>query len=91
MSTAGGGDLNGDGFDDIVIGAKHESTAAFQAGAAYVIYGRSAEDFAAATADTDGVMSLADADIMVTGEQESTKRAVRSKFCRTSVAMAMRT
>jgi hypothetical protein len=73
MSTAGGGDLNGDGFDDIVVGAKHESTGADQAGAAYVIYGRSAEEFAAATEATDGVMSLADADIMLTGEAAADK------------------
>ena len=73
MSTAGGGDLNGDGYDDIVIGAKHESTAANQAGAAYVIYGRSAEEFAAATADTDGVMDLSDADIILTGEADADK------------------
>ena len=62
---------NSDGYDDIVIGAKHESTAASKR-VAYVIYGRSAGD-AAATVDTDGAMSLADADIMLTGELEDDK------------------
>jgi len=38
-SLAGGGDVNNDGIDDIVIGARYESTAAPQAGAAYLILG----------------------------------------------------
>ena len=39
VAVAGVGDLDGDGFDDMVIGARHESTAASQAGAAYIVYG----------------------------------------------------
>jgi hypothetical protein len=39
IAVAGGADLDGDGYDDLVIGARHESTSASQAGAVYVIYG----------------------------------------------------
>ncbi|MGB0639196.1 MAG: MopE-related protein [Myxococcota bacterium] len=64
VSVSGGGDFNGDGYDDIVIGAKHESSAAAQAGAAYVIYG--GEDI--------GVeMDLAEADVVLTGVAGSDK------------------
>ncbi len=33
------GDVNGDGYDDVIIGAKYESTAYTNAGAAYVVLG----------------------------------------------------
>ncbi len=70
ISVAGGGDLNGDGYDDIVVGAKHESTAATQAGAAYVVYG------GAALAEE---MTLDMADVILTGQSAADKagRAVR--------------
>jgi hypothetical protein len=63
-SVSGGGDFNGDGYDDIVIGAKHESTAALKAGAVYVIYGGES---------IGREMDLADADIVLTGESGSDK------------------
>ena len=70
ISVSGGGDLNADGYDDIVIGAKEESTAAASAGAAYVIYGGPslAEE-----------MSLDMADIVLTGQNAADKagRVVR--------------
>ena len=40
-SVSGGGDVNGDGIDDLVIGARFESTGASQAGAAYLLEGHS--------------------------------------------------
>ena len=39
--SAGAGDLDADGFDDIAVGASGESTAALYAGAVYVYYGAS--------------------------------------------------
>ena len=70
ISVSGGGDLNSDGYDDLVIGAKHESTAATQAGAAYIVYGG---------ADLPEEMSLDAADVFLTGENSADKagRAVR--------------
>jgi hypothetical protein len=65
-SVGGGGDMNGDGYDDFVVGAYFESTAASQAGAAYVIYGGEAETII-------GEMSLDEADVVLTGEVEQDK------------------
>ncbi|MCB9665063.1 MAG: FG-GAP repeat protein [Alphaproteobacteria bacterium] len=42
-SVAGAGDLNADGYDDVVIAAVDDDTRARDAGAAYVLYGR--DDF----------------------------------------------
>ncbi|MCP4870275.1 MAG: hypothetical protein GY898_16340 [Proteobacteria bacterium] len=36
---AGAGDLNADGFDDVIIGAPSDFEAAPYAGAAYIMYG----------------------------------------------------
>ncbi len=38
-SVAGLGDVDGDGFDDLAIGAEHDSSAAANAGAVYLYYG----------------------------------------------------
>lgn len=40
-AVAGGGDFNGDGYDDILIGAPYEDTGGSSAGAAYLIFGQS--------------------------------------------------
>ncbi|MEJ8559955.1 hypothetical protein QTO30_00950 [Yoonia sp. GPGPB17] len=67
FSVAGGGDLNGDGVDDLVIGARFAQNPADDnadtnlTGGAYVIYG-GAERLAAldAISGADGVIALAD-------------------------------
>ncbi len=41
-SVAGGGDVNGDGFDDLVVGAPNMSGGGTESGAAYVIFGSTA-------------------------------------------------
>lgn len=53
IGLSGGGDINNDGYDDIVIGAHGNSSAASDAGAAYLILGSSSP--------TSGSLSGADA------------------------------
>ena len=40
LSVSGAGDINGDGLDDFIIGARSHDTGATDNGAAYVVYGR---------------------------------------------------
>ncbi|WP_415380968.1 hypothetical protein [Halosimplex sp. TS25] len=59
-AVAGAGDLNDDGYQDVVIGAPYnDSNNRTDAGAAYAVYGGS---------DIDGEQSLSDADVSMAGE-----------------------
>jgi hypothetical protein len=56
-SVSGIGDINNDGYDDIIVGAENESTNGSNAGAAYVVLG-----------PISGSVGLADADQKLLGE-----------------------
>ena len=59
-ATAGAGDVNGDGYDDVVVGAPFAETADSEtnAGVAYVVYG----------GDNTGTANLSDSGAMLVGE-----------------------
>ncbi|MFA6028205.1 MAG: integrin alpha, partial [Patescibacteria group bacterium] len=59
-SVASAGDVNNDGYDDILIGADSNDDGGALAGAAYIIYGQAIK--------YSGTISLADADAEFTGE-----------------------
>ena len=56
----GAGDVNGDGFDDLIIGARFEASAGTDAGASYLVLG-----------PVSGTMNLSTADAKLTGEAAS--------------------
>src|SRR5690606_32662053 len=58
-SVAGVGDINGDGFSDLLIGAPGSDSTDDNAGAIYVVYGQEAHY---------GLQSLSSADVMWQGE-----------------------
>jgi len=58
-AVAGAGDINGDGYDDLLIGAPNHVEPAYFSGAAYLLFGPLA-----------GPSDLADADIKILGEGE---------------------
>ena len=58
-SVAGLGDLDGDGYGDLLLGARFESSEAYRAGAAYVVFG-----------PYDGESNVADIGVRYTGESE---------------------
>jgi hypothetical protein len=39
-SVSGAGDVNGDGFDDLIIGANAADSNAYNSGASYVVFGK---------------------------------------------------
>ncbi|MDQ0463385.1 Ca2+-binding RTX toxin-like protein [Caulobacter ginsengisoli] len=40
ISVASGGDINGDGFDDVIVGARYSGVGGYNAGAVYVVFGK---------------------------------------------------
>ncbi len=60
-SAGSAGDINGDGIDDLLIGATSEDTGGTNAGAFYLVYGGS-------FAPEEGVVFLEDADLELYGE-----------------------
>lgn len=64
--VAAAGDVNGDGMDDLIVGAPLNDTGAPDAGAAYVIYGRTGVRdtlLLASLAETDGFAIVGDLDV----------------------------
>jgi len=59
--VAGAGDVNADGYDDLLIGAPHNARGGVNAGAAYLVYGRPG-------ADWGGAFPLSQADVIYVGE-----------------------
>ena len=57
--VASAGDVNGDGFGDIIVGAIRNDAAGADAGAAYIVYG-----------PASGEISLSDANVKITGANE---------------------
>ncbi len=55
FSVASAGDVNGDGYDDLIIGARTVDTGLYDEGASYVVFGKS--DFSSLT---DGKLNLVD-------------------------------
>ena len=64
-SVSAAGDLNGDGFDDLLVGARNDSEGGTFAGAAYVVYGQAANQ---APVATDDVFTLDEDNPSFTGE-----------------------
>jgi FG-GAP repeat len=59
--VAGAGDVNADGYDDLLIGAPHNARGGENAGAAYLVYGRP-------DADWGDAFPLSQADVIYVGE-----------------------
>ncbi len=56
-TVAGAGDMNGDGYDDVIVSASGYDGSSSSVGAVYVVFG-----------PIEGVLSLADADLKLVGE-----------------------
>lgn len=73
-TVIGGADLDGDGTDDVTIGAPNEDTSGSSAGAAYVFFGSTLSAY------TDPTASVADADVIYTGRDDFDYLASRTSY-----------
>lgn len=63
--SVGAGDINGDGYDDLLVGAPLSSLDGDHAGRAYVVFG-----------PREGVVSLVEADLILRGEREGAEAGI---------------
>jgi len=63
MSISGAGDLNGDGYDDLLIGAHNNAEGGINAGQVYVVFGK--------TTGWSNDIDISDLDVSIIGESNS--------------------
>ncbi len=73
-AVSAAGDMNGDGFDDLIVGAQLDPGDAPNSGAAYVIFGGpfTAKVVDVGTAGADSLVGTADADVLVGAQGNDT-------------------
>ena len=74
ISVAGGSDINGDGFDDLVVGASHGMGSGAYAGVSYIVFGsdrRGQADFVGDAAN-DNHIGIANDEIIIGGLGDDT-------------------
>ena len=84
-SVSGAGDINGDGLDDLIVGANEGTDGEFRAGEAYIIYGKTGTDGmqfgTAVRVDDDGMtLSLTASDGVVRQVLDTTALAPAAGF-----------
>lgn len=74
FSVDGAGDVNGDGFDDVIVGTRLAHRTGFYGGAAYVVFGRDLEGMVThqGSAADDALVGDGGANILVGGQGDDT-------------------
>lgn len=67
-AVSGAGDVNGDGIDDVIVGAPSHDSGGYQSGAAYVVYGAPGGVPTVALGDLDGPSADNTIGFKITGE-----------------------
>ncbi len=57
VSVAGAGDFNGDGLDDVVVGARYDNNGRIKSGAAFIFFGGRLGTFSSPTTEADVVLN----------------------------------
>lgn len=66
-SVSGAGDVNGDGFDDLIVGAQNDDPNGDGSGASFVIFGGLGTGATVGTSDDDTLTGTSDADQLIGG------------------------
>jgi len=74
FSVSGAGDVNGDGFDDLLIGAKYDSPNGGHSGSSFIVFGglNTASSVTLGTTSADTLSGTASADQIVSGQGDDT-------------------
>jgi hypothetical protein len=85
-SVSAAGDVNGDGIDDLIVGSMLNGSGGNQAGAAYVVFGRT-DGFASPVALDD--IAAGSGGFKIQGENATIGPAARCRMRATSMATAL--